>query len=107
MSEEPVQRRTIPTIVSGDDEEPFVLDEIIDAALTREQHRALSASGLTVLDVLAGRFPSLIQSRSSSEFGTSTCWSNTRMSTPGRWASCRTCWRSTKRRSSSAVSQFV
>jgi hypothetical protein len=48
--------QVLPTMIP-DDEEPIVLDEIIDAALSREDHRMLSERGLTVMDILAGNVP--------------------------------------------------
>jgi hypothetical protein len=49
----------LPTMVPGDDEDPIVLDEIVDAALSANTHRMLHDSGRTVLDVLAGNVPEL------------------------------------------------
>jgi hypothetical protein len=43
----------------GVDDQPIVLDEIVDAALPRETHRMLSESGPSMLDVLEGNVPSL------------------------------------------------
>lgn len=48
--------RVLPTMIV-DDEEPIVLDEIIDAALSIEDHQMLLDSGLTVSDILAGKVP--------------------------------------------------
>jgi len=41
------------------DDQPIVLDEIVDAALPPETHRMISDSGLSVRDVLAGNVPGL------------------------------------------------
>jgi hypothetical protein len=46
-------------MVPGDHEEPFVLDEIIDAALSIEDHQMLRNAGWTLSDVLAGNVPDL------------------------------------------------
>jgi hypothetical protein len=46
-------------IAGGVDDQPIVLDEIIDAALPRDTHRMLSDSGLSVHDVLARNVPGL------------------------------------------------
>ena len=58
-SEVPIIPKTLPTMVWGYDEDPIVLDEIIEAALSIEQLRALRDAGLTVIDVLAGNVPGL------------------------------------------------
>jgi hypothetical protein len=61
-SDEPEERvpRTLPTMIAGGvDGQPIVLDEIVDAALPYETHRALRDSGLSVLDGLAGNVPGL------------------------------------------------
>ena len=57
--QEPTKPRTLPTMIVGEEEEPFVLAEIVDAALSIEDHRMLRDSDLTVLDVLAGNVPGL------------------------------------------------
>src|SRR4051794_18768378 len=49
--------KVLPTMIPDEEEEPFVLHEIVDAVLTREQHQMLSEKGLTVIDILAGRVP--------------------------------------------------
>jgi hypothetical protein len=54
------RRNTKPTMIAGGvDDYPIVLDEIVDAALSFEAHRALWDSALTVLDVVAGKVPGL------------------------------------------------
>ena len=57
--DEAMRPRTLPTMVPSDHEEPIVLDEIIDAALSNADHQMLRNSGRTVLDVLAGTVPEL------------------------------------------------
>ena len=51
--------KVLPTMIPGDDEDPIVLYEIVDAALSIEDHQMLRNSGRTVLDVLAGKVPEL------------------------------------------------
>jgi hypothetical protein len=51
--------KTLPTMVWGYDEDPIVLHEIIEAALSYAQLRALWDAGLSVLDVVAGKVPGL------------------------------------------------
>ena len=54
------RRNAIPTMIAGGvDNQPIVLDEIVDAALPYETHRALRDSGMSVLDVIAGNVPGL------------------------------------------------
>jgi hypothetical protein len=48
--------KVLPTMIP-DEEEPIVLHEIVDAVLSREQHRMLSEQGLSVVDILAGKVP--------------------------------------------------
>ena len=48
----------LPTMIPGDDEDPIVVYEIVDAALSTEDHQ-MRDSGRTVLDVLAGDVPGL------------------------------------------------
>jgi hypothetical protein len=60
VPDEATTRNTIPTMIAGGpDDEPIVLDEIIDAALPLETHRMLSHAGLSLRDVLAGNVPDL------------------------------------------------
>jgi hypothetical protein len=60
VPDEVKRRNTMPTMIAGGvDDQPIVLDEIIDAALPYETVRALWASGLSVLDVVAGNVPGL------------------------------------------------
>ena len=51
--------KVLPTMVPGDDEDPIVLYEIIDAALSIEDHQMLRDSVWSLRDVLAGRVPDL------------------------------------------------
>jgi hypothetical protein len=60
MAEEPVIPKVLPTMVwGGDDEDPIVLHEVVEAALSYSQLRALWDAGQSVLDVLAGNVPGL------------------------------------------------
>jgi hypothetical protein len=53
-------RNTMPTMIAGGvDDQPIVLDEIVEAALPTETLFALWDSGLSVLDVLEGNVPGL------------------------------------------------
>src|ERR1700674_4356944 len=60
QARESARRNTMPTMIAVPvDDQPIVLDEIVEAALPRETHRMLSDAGLSVLDVLAGNVPAL------------------------------------------------
>ena len=51
--------KVLPSMIPDADEDPIVLDEIVDAALSTEDHQMLRNSGRTVRDVLAGRVAEL------------------------------------------------
>jgi hypothetical protein len=51
--EEKISGEVLPTMIPGDDEDPIVLHEIVDAALSVEDHQMLRDSGRMVPDLLA------------------------------------------------------
>jgi hypothetical protein len=59
MTYEPAIPKCLPTMVWGCDEDPIVLHEVVEAALSYDQLRALWDAGLSVIDVLAGNVPGL------------------------------------------------